>query len=244
MSFRELAITIRAVNRASGEFAKVSADATRMGSQVNTAQGTMAEGFKNAGAEASAMGSQVNAVSTTVSMSMQKAMVDVEAFNARIRILGTAVIGIGAAGTAIGHIAHQFGLLNDEQARTFTSIMMVVTVMGTLMRTSTGLAIAQKVYSAACWVATAAQNALNISYGTFLALTGVGIAVIVAAAAAMWSFAHSMNSATTSVQNFNDAAGEMPSRTRSIQRYGETETTSNRSRPKADEAAMYRRGVE
>ena len=244
MSFRELAITIRAVNRASGEFAKVSADANRMGSQVNTAQGTMSEGFKNAGAEASAMGSQVNAASNSVSMSVRKAMVDVDAFNARVKTLGTAIIGIGATGTAVGYIAHQFGLLNDEQSRAFTSAMMVVTVMGTLMRTSTGLAIAQKVYSAACWVATAAQNALNISYGTFLALTGVGIAVIVAAAAAMWSFARSMNSATASVNNFNDAAEEMPSRTRGLQRYGETETTSTRRRPKADEAALYRRGVE
>ena len=244
MSFRELAITIRAVNRASGEFAKVSADANRMGSQVNTAQGTIAEGFKSAGAEASAMGSQVNSASTTVSTSIRKAIVDVDAFNARVKTLGTAIIGIGATGTAIGHIAHQFGLLNDEQTRIFTSAMMVVTVMGTLMRTSTGLAIAQKVYSAACWVATAAQNALNISYGTFLALTGVGIAVIVAAAAAMWSFARSMNSATTSVKSFNDAAEEMPSRTRNVQRYGETQTASPRTPPKADEAALYRRGVE
>jgi hypothetical protein len=74
------------------------------------------------------------------------------------------------------------------------------------------------------------QNSLNISFATFLALTGVGIAVIVAAAAAMWSFANSMNSATASVQSFNDATAEMPSRTRSIQRAGEDE--------------LYRRGVE
>jgi hypothetical protein len=58
----------------------------------------------------------------------------------------------------------------------------------------------------------------------------VGIAVIVAAAAAMWSFANSMNSATASVQSFNDATAEMPSHTRSIQRAGEAE--------------LYRRGVE
>jgi hypothetical protein len=236
------------VNAAQGTmadgFKNAGTEASAMGSRVKAAQVDMANSFKNAGAEASVMGSQVNAASTTVSTSMQKAMVDVDAFNARIRTLSTAIIGIGATGTAIGHIAHQFGLLNDEQTRIFTSAMMVVTVMGTLMRTSTGLAIAQKVYSAACWVATAAQNALNISYGTFLALTGVGIAVIVAAAAAMWSFAHSMNSATASVKNFNEAAEETPSRTRSIQRYGETQTASPRTRPKADEAALYRRGVE
>jgi hypothetical protein len=98
------------------------------------------------------------------------------------------------------------------------------------LRTSTGLVVAQKVYAAACWIATAAQNALNISYGTFLALTGVGIAVIVAAAVAMWSFASSMNAATSSVQDFNAATAEVPSHSRSIQR--------------ASEADLYRRGVE
>ncbi|MCL6579910.1 MAG: hypothetical protein K6T73_11150, partial [Candidatus Bathyarchaeota archaeon] len=131
---------------------------------------------------------------------------------------------------AIGHIAHQFGLLNAEQARVFNSAMLVVTVMGMFMRTSWGVAMAQKVYAAACWVATAAQNALNISYATFLALTGVGVAVIVAAAAAMWHFASQMNAATASVREYNAAISETPTRTRSIVRLGEEE--------------MYRRGVE
>jgi len=180
VSFREIAVTIRAVNRASAEFSRIQTDA--------------------------------------------------ESLATRVKSLGAAIAGIGATGTVIGHIAHEFGLLNDEQARVFNSAMMVVTVMGMFMRTSMGLAVAQKVYAAACWIATTAQNALNISHATFLALTGVGIAVIVAAAAAMWSFANSMNAATSSVQSFNDAAAEVPSRTRSIQRVGESE--------------LYRRGVE
>jgi hypothetical protein len=180
MSFREIAVTIRAVNRASTEFNRIQTDA--------------------------------------------------ESLATRVKSLGSALAGIGATGTAIGYIANQFGLLNDAQTRTFNSAMMVVTVIGMFLRTSTGLAIAQKVYAAACWIATAAQNALNISYGTFLALTGVGIAVIVAAAAAMWSFANSMNAATSSVQGFNATAAEVPSRARSIQRAGEPE--------------LYRRGVE
>jgi ABC-type multidrug transport system fused ATPase/permease subunit len=180
MSFREIAITIRAVNRASTEFARVQSDA--------------------------------------------------EALSLRIKTLGAAMAGLGATGTAIGHIAHEFGLLNDEQARVFNSAMMVVTVMGMFMRTSWGVAIAQKVYAAACWVATAAQNALNISYSTFLVLTGVGIAVIIAAAAAMWYFSSQMNAATSAVQGFNDAVAEMPERSRNIRRSGEEE--------------LYRRGVE
>jgi hypothetical protein len=180
MSFREIAITIRAVNRASHEFARIQTDA--------------------------------------------------EALSTRIKSLGAVMAGLGASGVAIGHIAHQFGLLNDEQAKVFNSAMMVVTVMGMFMRTSTGVAIAQKIYAGACWIATAAQSALNISYATFLALTGVGIAVIVAAAAAMWYFASQMNAATASVQSFNEAASEMPTQGRSIQRAGE--------------ADLYRRGVE
>jgi len=144
--------------------------------------------------------------------------------------LGAAIAGLGATGAAIGYVAHQFGLLNDEQARVFSSAMTIVSVMGMFMRTSWGVAVAQKVYAAACWIATAAQNALNISYATFLALTGVGVAVIIAAAAAMWHFASQMNAATASVQGFNEAASEMPTYTRSIRRTGEEE--------------LYRRGVE
>jgi len=180
VSFREIAVTIRAVNRASAEFSRVQTDA--------------------------------------------------EVLAARVRSLGSAIAGIGATGTAIGYIANQFGLLNDEEARTFNSAMMVVSVMGMFIRTSAGVAVAQKVYAAATAFATMVQNSLNISFATFLALTGVGIAVIVAAAAAMWSFANSMNSATASVKSFNEVAAASPSHVRSIQRAGEAE--------------LYRRGVE
>jgi len=180
MSFREIAVTIRAVNRASHEFARIQTDA--------------------------------------------------EALSVRIKSLGSAIAGLGATGSAVAHIAHQFGILNSEQTRVLSSAMYLVTVIGMFMRTSWGAAVAQKVYAAACWVATAAQNALNISYATFLALTGVGIAVIIGAAAAMWYFSNQMNAATESVKEYNAAVSEMPTRTRTIVRAGEEE--------------MYRRGVE
>jgi len=79
MSFREIAVTIRAVNRASHEFARIQSDA--------------------------------------------------EALSVRVKSLGAAIAGIGATGVAIGHIAHEFGLLNDQQARVFNSAMLVITVM-------------------------------------------------------------------------------------------------------------------
>jgi len=180
MSFHEMVVTIRAVNRASNEFNRISTDAVSM--------------------------------------------------EARIKSVATTIAGLGATGMAVTHLAHQFGLLNSEQARIVSSLMSVVTVMGMFMRTSWGVALAQKIYAVACWVATAAQNALNISFATFLALTGVGIAVIIAAAAAMWHFASQMNAATASVKEYNAAIAETPGYSRSIRRAGEEE--------------YYRRGVE
>lgn len=173
MSFREITMSIRAINRASSEFSRIQTDA--------------------------------------------------ELMTARIKSFGAALAGIGAAGTAIGYMANQFGILNDEQTKVFTGTLMLVSVMGMFLRTSTGLAVAQKVYAAACAFATAVQNALNISYATFLALTGVGIAVIAAAAVAMYAFANSMNTATASVQNFNASAAETPTRVKGIARAGDAE---------------------
>ena len=181
MSFHEMAITIRAVNRCSNEFNRIKTDA--------------------------------------------------ESMEAQIKSVGATFAGLGAASTAVAHLGHQFGLLTAEQARWLSSIGSVVMVLGMFMRTSWGVAIAQKVYAAACWIATAAQNALNISYATFLALTGVGIAVIIAAAAAMWHFASQMNAATASVKEYNTAMAETSGYGRSIRRAGEEE-------------ALRRRGVE
>jgi hypothetical protein len=81
--------------------------------------------------------------------------------------------------------------------------------------------IAQNVWSAATSFATSVCDALNISYGTFLMLTGVGIAIVIAASVAMLTFANNMNQATSSVKNFNAAAAVTPSTTSNIQRAGE-----------------------
>ncbi|RLI01725.1 hypothetical protein DRO30_03710 [Candidatus Bathyarchaeota archaeon] len=181
MSFQDISITIRAVNRASTEFARVSADAENM--------------------------------------------------RARIRAAASAIAGLGSASIAVAHLGRIFGLLDEQTSRYLASLGSVITVLGAFLRTSWGMAVAQKIYAAACWVATAAQNALNISYATFLALTGVGIGVIVAAAAAMWYFANQMNAATRAVKEYGAAASEIPAYTRSIRRAGEEE-------------ALRRRGIE
>jgi len=124
---------------------------------------------------------------------------------------------------AVARLSEQFGILNKEQAGWVRTMGMALTAVGGVVR-------AVQVLSSVTGVATAVQNALNISYGTFLALTGVGIAVIIGAAAAMWYFASQMNATTESVKGYNAAASEMPTHSRGIQRAGEEE--------------LYRRGVE
>ena len=255
MSFHEMAITISAVNRASREFDRVGADASKMGAQVKASGAAMTSEFSRVGASAARMGSEVKSVQTTLtggfvqtgaeaenmasrtevassrmSAGLSQVGVQAELSATQIKSLSSTIAGLGATGIAVTHVAHQFGFLSDEETRAVSSLMSVVMVMGMFMRTSWGVAVAQKVYAAACWIATAAQNALNISYATFLALTGVGIAVIIGAAAAMWHFASQMNAATASVKDYNSAVAEMPSYTRSVRRAGEEE--------------YYRRGIE
>jgi hypothetical protein len=109
------------------------------------------------------------------------------------------------------------------------------TALNTSMETGSASAsiastVATNIKTAATWLATTAENALNISQATFLALTGIGIAVIIAAAVAVAYFASQMNSATASVTSFNTAA---------------TNTTTNmKSISRAGEQSLYRSGVE
>jgi len=90
--------------------------------------------------------------------------------------------------------------------------------------------VAMSIKTAATWIAVTAENALNISQATFLALTGVGIAVIIAAAVAVAYFASQMNNATASVNAYNSASANTASNMTSISRAGEQ--------------GLYRQGVE
>jgi hypothetical protein len=181
------------------------------------------------------------------------------------------ISSVSSLGLGLTTLAGDFGLVNSQATKRMRTGLAMVTVIGEFARfinvstvlTSGHAAVvaldtttqqsnsiatiassaAHKVYASACGIATAAENALNISHATFLALTGVGIAVIIAAAAAMAYFASQMNSATSSVQNFNSATAETPGRTKSIQRAGEAALTSSRGSHE-DEAVLYRRGIE
>lgn len=103
MSFQEVAVTIRAVNRASHEFARVGADAKTMA--------------------------------------------------ARVRRAGSTFAGLGAASMAVASLGRQFGLLSSEQSHWLSSMGSVITALGMFLRTSFGVAVAEKVYTIATTVA-------------------------------------------------------------------------------------------
>lgn len=177
-----MVVTVRAVNRASHEFSRISTDAVSM--------------------------------------------------EARIRSVVATVAGLGASGIAVAHLAHQFGILNDQQARVVSSAMSVVTVMGTFLQTSWGMAIAQKIYAIATGAATGATWAFNAALAAKIVLLTLGVGAVVIAAAAMAALAMQTQAAAGAMREYNAVAGETVEYTRSIGRAGEEET------------ALLRRGVD
>jgi len=257
MSFQGLVIPITVHNEASAEFIKVAADATRMGEGVRASAAGFNEltgASRETAAGMSEMGSQARAAAS----GMEELKTKAESTTVSIRTVATTLTTFAGLSTAVISLAGDLGLVDKESAKWARTMLAIITITSTWIRlksymttitaghtaatavnttaqsanasASIASAVAYKIKAAATWIATAAQNALNISHATFLALTGVGIGVIIAAAAAMAYFASQMNSATASVQSFNEAAAETPTRTRGIRRAGEEE--------------MYRRGVE
>jgi hypothetical protein len=250
MSFQDLVIEITAENRATAEFVKVASDAAHMAAEVQAHPVTirvedlatadvnrvaeevtvLTASFESCSVEAANMSAEVLDATESVTVGFQQAGEEAENLAAKVSLSRAQIreaardftqLGVGIS--AIGRLGEEFGFLNAQQASWLNTMGMSLTAIGGVVR-------AIQVLSSITGVATAIQNALNISYGTFLALTGVGIAVIVAAAAAMWYFASQMNAATESVKGYNAVASEMPTHSRGIQRGGEEE--------------LYRRGVE
>lgn len=257
MSFREIAVTVRAYNEASAEFAKVASDAGIMGEDIRAAAVSFTHLSEASNASAVSMSEAVvQSHEFTVSLGEMKEASENTAVS--IGTVARTLTTFAGLSSAVISLAGDLGIVDKESAKWARTILSIITITSTWIRlksylttitaahtaavalntttqsanasASVASAIAHKIHAAASWVATAAQNALNISYGTFLALTGIGIATIIAAAAAMWTFANSMKSATASVESFNEVTAEMPTHSRSIIRAGEEE--------------LYRRGVE
>jgi hypothetical protein len=233
---------------------QVGARAVEMGSEISDVSSVAVSSFAGVGAGAVEMGAQVEAASS----SFTDMQTQVETCDVSLRSIASGIRSFGMMGTEVTMLATNFGLVDKETSKYLRTIMIMITVVSTTARmysflslmttghtaavaiegatqtATTGAislsAVAHNIYATACQIATAAENALNISHATFLALTGVGIAVIIAAAAAVSIFASQMNSATASVNNYNTAASKVPTVTKGIQR--------------AQEQNMLRRGVE
>lgn len=160
---------------------------------------------------------QVSPVFHEISSDAQQMSAEVQATSDELtRKLTSDLVTLGVGATSVAHLAEEFGFLNREQARTISLIGSVTSTIASVVR-------ALQILISTTSVATAVQNALNISHATFLALTGVGIAVIIAAAAAMTYFAAQMNAATAAAERYNVAAEAAAGHTRSITRAGEDE---------------------
>jgi hypothetical protein len=233
---------------------EVGTRAVEMGTEISDASSAAVSSFANVGAGAVEMGSQVEAASSSFTDMQTHA----EATMVSLRTVASGIRSFGMMGMELTTVARDFGMLDAQTAKYMRGLMAVITIVSTAARmysfltlmttgqtaavtiegtTETATAgsislstVAHNIYATACGIATAAENALNISHATFLALTGVGIAVIIAAAAAVAIFASQMNNATASVNNYNAAASKVPTATKGIQR--------------AQEQNMLRRGVE
>ncbi len=224
MSMRQISVAVSAENRASTVFRTIASDVVNLGVSF--------------GALDSQTGRSVMQV-----FSLIRVLTSIKTIIAQTTAAQTAqnvavAAGSGAQTTLAVSTTGAMTAQVAQNAATQTGI-----ISQTLQAVRLGISsAAHAVYSAAAWISTAAQNALNISYATFLALTGVGIAVIAAAAVAMFAFAKSMDSATSSVQSFNNASVDTPSRVHGIQRAGEA--SIRRGTSGTDEYTLYRRGVE
>ena len=178
MSFREVAVTIRAVNRASHEFARVGTDAETMA--------------------------------------------------ARVRRAGSTFAGLGAASMAVASLGRQFGLLSAEQSHWLSSMGSVVTALGMFLRTSFGVAVAEKVYTIATAVAAKVTWVFNAALAMKIALLTLGVGLVIATAAYMAWLASTTREAASAIHDYNAALAETPSHTRSIRRSGEEEELRRR----------------
>jgi len=178
MSFHEVAVTIRAVNRVSHEFARVSADADTMAARVQRAGSTFA--------------------------------------------------GLGAASMAVASLGHQFGLLSVEQSRWLSSMGSVITALGIFLRTSIGVAVAEKVYTIATTVAAKVTWVFNAALAMKIALLTLGVGLVIATAAYMAWLASTTREATSAIHDYNAALSETPVHTRSVRRVGEEEELRRR----------------
>jgi len=135
---------------------------------------------------------------------------DVDSLSVRVRSLGAAITGLGVTGVAITHIASEFGLLDAQQARVASSVLSVVTALGLFLRTSWGVEVAQRVYTAATILSANVTWILNSALAMKIALLTLGIGLIVATAAYMTWLASSTRDAASAMSDYNAQLARTP----------------------------------
>jgi hypothetical protein len=135
------------------------------------------------------------------------------------QVVHTAAVGAGTAAQTTFAISSS-GVVTAQVAQTASTETSTLTLVAHKVVLYAS-AVAHGIYAAAVAFSGMVQNALTISTAAFLALTGIGIGLLVTAASAVWAYANSLNAATASLNNFNEAAIRAPSSGRSVQRSGE-----------------------
>lgn len=154
---------------------------------------------------------------------------DAKTMEAQIKSAGATIAGFGATGIAVVHLAHCFGMVNDETSRWVSTIFYTVTVLGAFLRTSWGVAAAQKLYTWLTGTATAVTWGFNAALAMKVALLTLGVGLIIATAAYMAWLASTTRDAAAAQAEYNE----------------ELERTHRRSvRRGGEEEALRRRGVE
>jgi hypothetical protein len=237
--------TVEAIDNASPVFEAISGDAATMagniGTDISNMNSTMdtttvslrsiSSGIMSVGAMGStitSLASSFGLVDSQTAKYIRTVMQMVELVGEAMRVYNMlTLLTQGHAATVTvdttAQIANDAAVTEGTAAQTALGTAVVAeTAEQTASTSALSLStIAQNVWSAATSFATSVCDALNISYGTFLMLTGVGIALVIAASVAMMTFANNMNQATSSVKNFNAAAATTPSTTSNIQRAGD-----------------------
>ena len=199
MSFHDVAITVTAENRASPAFAEVSADASRM--------------------------------------------------NVNLSRLATSISTVGMMSSYFLMLANDIGIADKESSKHVRTLIHVITVTSSIIRlkyylmtvtkastaavatntavqsANTGASIsnslAKLAYIVKTKIATAVTWAFNASLAAKITLLTLGVGAVVVAAAAMAALAMQTRAAASAVRDYNAAAVETPSYTRSIRRAGE-----------------------
>lgn len=137
-----------------------------------------------------------------------------ESMSAGFREVARDLTTLGTGAMAVGRLAEQFGILSKEQANAISTMGSVITAGAAVVRAIDILRHSEIIATAVTW-------AYNASLAAKITLLTFGVGAVVVAAAAMSAMAMQTRAAAGAMREYNAAAAEMPTYTRSIRRAGE-----------------------